>query len=317
MASAATYDTLQEATLRGLQREHKRLPTIWLYDERGSRLYEDVARLPEYYLPRREHEILSERAPAIAERTRARMLVELGAGGARNTRLLLDAIGTLEQFVPLDVSEEIMRASARDIAIAYPGLRVDAVVGDFERDLAALPDTGRRLIALLGSTIGNLSPARRSAFLQSLREILADGESFLVGLDLVKDIRRLESAYNDAAGVTEAFVRNALVAANRELGATFEQSRFAYEARWDTDNEWMDIGLRALRAHTVEVRSLELEVPFEAGEPLRVEISAKFRRNVFEREAARAGLHVESWWTDRRNDVALALLKRTERRTNG
>jgi L-histidine N-alpha-methyltransferase len=308
MASTATRDDLWEATRRGLEREPRQLPTVWLYDERGSRLYEQITRLPDYYLPRREREILRERAPAIAERTRARTLVELGAGGTGNTRLLLDALETLECFVPLDVSEKILRETARAMEAGYPRLRVDAVVGDFERDLATLPRTGPRLVALLGSTIGNLYPLQRSRFLRSLAETLAPEDAFLVGLDLVKDVRRLETAYDDAAGVTETFVRNALVAVNRELGATFEQSRFAYEARWDHEHEWMSIGLRARRAHTVAVNALELDVPFEEGEPLRVEISAKFRREPFEREAGRTGLCVESWWIDRRGDFAVALL---------
>jgi len=308
MTSAAALDDLQEPTLRALQSEPRQLPTMWLYDERGSRLYEEITRLPEYYLPRREREILRARAPEIAAQTHAGTLVELGAGGARNTRLLLDALDRLERFVPLDVSEEILRAGARGIAAAYPRLQVDALVGDFERDLGSLPDAGPRLIALLGSTIGNFDPARRGAFLLSVADVLAGGDALLVGLDLVKDVRRLEAAYNDAAGVTEAFVRNALDAANRELGATFDQSCFAYEARWDHEHEWMDIGLRARRAHNVMVRALELEVSFDEGEPLRVEISAKFRREPFEREAARAGLDVDGWWTDQRGDFAIALL---------
>lgn len=309
MASTATRDELRDATLRGLLREHKQLPTVWLYDERGSRLYEEIVRLREYYLPRREREILSVRASAIAARTRARTLVELGAGGARNTRVILDAFDTLERFVPLDVSAEFLDESARVIAAEYPRLRVDAVVGDFERDLGALSLTGPRLFALLGSTIGNLYPPQRRGFLRSLADVLADEDAFLVGLDLVKDARRLEKAYNDAAGVTETFVRNALFAVNRELGATFEQSRFAYEARWEQRCESMDIGLRARRAHTVAIRTLELDVPFEEGEPLRVEISSKFRRETFEVEASNAGLDVDSWWNDPRSDFAIALLK--------
>ena len=310
MASTAIHDELQEATLRGLQREPKQLPTIWLYDERGSRLYEEITRLPEYYLPRREREILRVRASTIAEQTRARTLVELGAGGARNTRLLLDALPTLERFAPLDVSEEILRETAHAVAARYPHVRVDPVVGDFERDLGALPDTGPRLIALLGSTIGNLYTDQRGSFMRSLARILTDEDSFLVGLDLVKDVNPLEAAYNDTAGVTERFVRNALDAVNRKLDATFEQSQFAYDARWDEEHEWMDIGLRARRAHTVVVGALELDVPFESGEPLRVEISAKFRRERVELESSRAGLHVDTWWTDSSGDFAIALLTR-------
>jgi L-histidine N-alpha-methyltransferase len=305
--------SLYDATLRGLRAEVKELPAVWLYDEQGSRLYEVITRLPEYYLPRREAEILRDRAALIAKRTQARVLVELGAGTAKNSRLLLDALaaeGTLERFVPLDVSEQTLRASAQAIAAAYPRVFVHAIVGDFERHLGALPRDGRRLIAFLGSTIGNLYPEQRGRFLGTLASILASDEAFLVGVDLVKDVARLESAYNDSRGVTETFVRNALTAVNRELGARFDQRRFDYEARWDLEREWMDIGLRARQAHTVSIPRLELDLAFEEGEPLRVEISSKFRREQFEREAARAQLRVESWWIDSVSDFAVALVFR-------
>ena len=305
--------SLYDATLRGLRAEVKELPAVWLYDEHGSRLYEEITRLPEYYLPRREAEILRDRAAVIAKRTQARVLVELGAGTAKNSRLLLDAFaaeGTLERFVPLDVSEQTLRASAQAIAAAYPRVFVHAIVGDFERHLGALPRDGRRLIAFLGSTIGNLYPEQRARFLGTLASMLAGDEAFLVGLDLVKDATRLEAAYSDSRGVTETFVRNALAGLNRELGARFDQRRFAYEARWDPEHEWMDIGLRALQAHTVSIPRLELDVAFEEGEPLRVEISSKFRREQFEREAARARLRVDSWWTDPAGDFAVALVFR-------
>jgi L-histidine Nalpha-methyltransferase len=307
--------SLYDATLRGLAAEVKELPAVWLYDEPGSRLYEEITRLPEYYLPRREVETLRDRAALIAKRTQARTLVELGAGTARNSRLLLDALqagGTLERFVPLDVSEQILRASAQAIAAAYPRVFVHAIIGDFERHLGALPRDGRRLIAFLGSTIGNLYPDQRGRFLATIASMLGRDEAFLAGVDLVKDVARLESAYNDSRGVTETFVRNVLTGLNRELGATFDQQRFVYEARWDPEHEWMDIGLRALQAHTVSIPRLELDLAFEKGEPLRVEISSKFRREQFEKEAARARLRVESWWTDPAGDFALALVFRDE-----
>jgi L-histidine N-alpha-methyltransferase len=302
-----------EGTLRGLRAELKELPAVWLYDERGSRLYDEITRLPEYYLPRREGEILRARAAAIAMRTQARTLVELGAGTAMNTPLLLDALdtsGTLERFVPLDVSEQTLRASAQAIAAAYPRVFVHAIVGDFERDLGVLPGHGRRLIAFLGSTIGNLYPEERGRLLANLATVLAPDDALLLGIDLVKDVARLEAAYNDSQGVTEAFVRNALTAVNRELDATFDQRRFVYKARWDPEHERMDIGFRTRQAHTVLIHGLELDVAFEAGDPLRVEISAKFRREPFELEATRAGLRVESWWTDAAGDFAVALLFR-------
>jgi L-histidine N-alpha-methyltransferase len=312
MPEAPTVPSLFEATRRSLQGEPKEIPAVWLYDERGSQLYEEITRLPDYYPPRREAEILRARAAEIARLTQARTLIELGSGDARRTRFLLDALtelGTLERFAPVDVSEEILRESAWAIAGDYPALSVEAIAGDFGRGLEALPADGPRLIAILGSTIGNLYPAQRADLLTRLAGELGPEDALLLGVDLVKDPVRLDRAYHDATGVTEAFVRNALTAVDRELDATFEQRRFVYDPRWDADDEWMDIALRARAAHTVSVARLGLELAFEAGERLRVEISAKFRRERFEPELERAGLVVEEWWTDRAGDFALVLAR--------
>jgi len=297
---------LFEATRRSLQREPKELPPVWLYDERGSLLYEAITRLPDYYLPRREAEILAVHAGSIAAQTEARTLIELGSGSARNTRFLLDALG-LERFVPFDVSERMLLESAGAIAEAYPEVSVEPIVGNFEHDLAALPTDGPRLIALLGSTIGNLDPQHRAELLRLLAQELREDDALLLGLDLVKDVARLEAAYHDRTGVTEAFVRNALTAVNRELGATFDQRQFVYEPGWDLEHEWMDIGLRALGPHVVAVPELKLQIAFERGERLRVEISSKFRRDAFETELDRAALSARSWWTDRLGDFAVAV----------
>ena len=281
----------------GLLSEPKELGAVWLYDERGSRLYEEVTRLPEYYLPRREAEILRTHSADIAE-TGARTLIELGSGNTGNTRLLLDALSdTLERFVPLDVSADALRPSAAALAAAYPGLKVEPLVADFQQDLESLPDG---LIAFLGSTIGNLYPDERARFFAQIRSPL------LLSLDLVKDPARLEAAYDDAAGVTERFARNALDHANRELGADFDQAKLAYEARWDPEHEWMDIGFRARTAHDVAIPGLELDLHFDEGEPLRIEVSSKFRRARIERELGVAGLRLDAWWTDAHEDFAVA-----------
>jgi L-histidine Nalpha-methyltransferase len=305
LETAATH-WLYEATRRSLQAVPKELPALWLYDARGSRLYDEITRLPDYYLPRREAEILRARSSLISVRTEARTLVELGSGSAPNTRYLLDALsGTLERYVPFDVSEQALHDSAGAIAAAYPAISVEPVVGDFERDLGTIPGDGPRLVALLGSTIGNLYPAQRAAFLSALA--LELGDALILGVDLVKDVGRLEAAYDDPSGVTEAFVRNALRAANRELDATFEQERFDFDPLWDPANEWVDVGLRAREPHAVSVRRLGLELDLAEGERLRVEISAKFRREAFELELKRAGLSPESWWTDAAGDFAVVL----------
>jgi L-histidine Nalpha-methyltransferase len=300
---------LYEATRLGLLQTPKELRPVWLYDEHGSLLYEEITRLPDYYLPARETEILGSHAGAIAERTRARTLVELGAGNGRRTRILLDALTRLERFVPVDVSEEMLRDTARTVAADYPEIEVEERVGDFERDLGALPGPEPRLIAVLGSTIGNLYPEQRAALLGALASRLGAEDAFLLGIDLVKDTARLQAAYHDEAGVTEAFVRNALTAVNRELEATFEQERFAYDPLWDARNERMDISLRALERHTVRAERLGLELRFAEGERLRVEVSSKFRRRSFQLELERAGLLLDSWWTDHAGDFALVLAR--------
>jgi len=310
MPDALTRPDLFEETRRSLEREPKELSPVWLYDERGSRLYEEITRLPGYYLPRAEAEILRSRAAEIARRTEARTLVELGSGNARNTRFLLDVLGgTLERFAPVDVSAEMLRETAGEIAAAYPRIAVEEIVADFQRGLGSLPGPSPRLVAFLGSTIGNFYPGQREELLASLAGELADREAILLGLDLVKDPARLEAAYHDETGETETFARNALTAVNRELDATFDQRRFVYEPRWDPEHEWMDIAFRATEEHAVSVRRLGLELRFETGERLRIEISAKFRRESFETELERAGLGVASWWTDSAGDFAVVLAR--------
>ncbi|MFO7571842.1 MAG: L-histidine N(alpha)-methyltransferase [Gaiellaceae bacterium] len=304
---------LHDATFWGLRERPKSIPPVWLYDERGSLLFDQITRLPEYYPTRREHEILEERATEIAARTQARTLVELGSGTSTKTRLLLDALaagGTLECFMPLDVSEEVLRASALAIAERYPSIGVHALVADFERHLGAFPPGGPRIVAFLGGTIGNLDEERRAGLLASIAAALGPGDALLLGVDLVKAPERIEAAYNDAQGVTEAFLRNGLEAVNRELAAGFRQDLLEYAARWDTEHEWMDIGFRARVAHVVAVRGLEVELTLDRGEPLRLEISAKFRPEGVSRELTAAGLRLEAWWADRADDFALALARR-------
>jgi L-histidine N-alpha-methyltransferase len=304
---------LYDATFWTLRQSPRELPAVWLYDERGSHLFDEITRLPEYYPTPLEREILAARAPEIARQTSARTLVELGSGTSDKTRLLLDALlagGTLERFVPLDVSEEVLRASAHAVAAEYPSIGIHAIVGDFERHLNGLPAGERRLVAFLGSTIGNLDPLHRARFLAAVASLLQPGDAFLLGVDLVKNVRRLEAAYNDSRGVTEAFVRNGFAAVNRALGADFVSELFDFSAVWDPDHEWMDIGFTARAAHSVTIPELEVIVPFESGEHLRFEISTKFRRERLEEELRRAGLRLDAWWTDRNQNFALLLATR-------
>jgi L-histidine N-alpha-methyltransferase len=300
---------LYDETFWSLRKTPKEIPPVWLYDERGSRLFEQITQLSEYYPTGCEQEILTEHAAEIAASTGARTLVELGAGTSAKTRTLLDALhanGTLERFVPLDASEEVLRASASAIADAYP-IAVHAIVGDFERHLNAIPRGDNRLIAFLGSTIGNLHPDRRASLLAAIAATLETSDSFLLGVDLVKDRARIEAAYNDSQGVTESFVRNGLDALNRELRADLDQDRLAFEARWDEQNEWMDIGFVARETQDITFAELDTVVHLEEGEKLRLEVSTKFRREGIEGELAAAGMRVAAWWADAAQEFALLL----------
>jgi L-histidine N-alpha-methyltransferase len=294
----------------GLTREPKELPPKWFYDERGSELFGQITRLPEYYLTRRERTILAERAHAIAEETRAETLVELGSGTSEKTRFLLDAMsaaGCLRRFVAFDVSEATLRETAVRIADEYPGIDVTAVVGDFDHHLGDIPRGGRRLVAFLGSSIGNFAPDERTAFLGSLRAGLEPGDSFLLGIDLVKDPERLVAAYDDRAGVTAEFNRNVLHVINRELDADFRPDCFDHVARWNADQEWIELLLRSRLDQRVDIPGAGLAVQFGRGEELRTEISAKFRPQGVRDELAAAGFTVRELWTDPRGDFGLTL----------
>jgi len=300
-----------EADVRiGLSATPKTLPPKWFYDDRGSELFDEITRLPEYYPTRAERSILRDRADAIAKATGADTLVELGSGTSDKTRILLDAFadaGTLRRFVPFDVSEETLRSAASAIAREYDDIDVHAVVGDFEHHLDEIPTGGRRVVAFLGSTIGNFAPEERAQFLNEVAGSLAPDDSLLLGTDLVKDVGRLIAAYDDAAGVTAEFNRNVLRVLNRTLDANFDVDAFAHVARWDPAEEWIEMRLRADGAQKVVIDRLGMDVHFADGEELRTEISAKFRHQGVERELAAAGLRLTEWWTDPAGDFALSL----------
>jgi L-histidine N-alpha-methyltransferase len=310
LAPDAQARALEDDVRAGLGNTPKTLPPKWFYDDRGSALFDEITRLPEYYPTRTERSILVEHARDAVELTKADTLVELGSGTSEKTRVLLDALrdaGTLERFVPFDVSEQTLRDAAAAVAREYPGVRVHAVAGDFEHHLRDLPGGGTRLVAFLGSTIGNFAPEPRARFLTDLAATLAPGDALLLGTDLVKDVDRLVAAYDDAAGITAAFNRNVLSVLDRDLDADFDPDAFEHVARWDADAEWIEMRLRSSRAQTVHVRALGLDVHFERGEELRTEISAKFRRDRVERELAAAGFELAEWWTDPAGDFALSL----------
>ena len=304
---------LAEDVLDGLTRPFKELPPKHFYDTRGAELFDRICELPEYYPTRAERSILRARAAAIADATGAVELVELGSGTAAKTRLLLRALheaGTLRRYVPVDVTEAMVRDVAQRLVRELPGLRVHGLVGDFERHLGHVPEPleGPRLLAFLGGTIGNFPPGSRRRFLRSLRRLLRPGiDHLLLGTDLVKDPAVLEAAYDDAAGVTAEFNRNVLRVVNRELDADFDVDAFEHVAFFDREREWIELRLRATRHMHVRIGALDLEVPFTAREELRTEISAKFTPERLAGDLAAAGLRLVDVLTDDDGLFALSL----------
>ena len=297
----------------GLTRPFKELSPRYFYDERGSQLFEDITALPEYYPTRCERSILESESDAICEAANCpAALIELGSGSAAKTRVLLSAMcqaECLETYCPVDISEEITRATAQRIAEEYQDVKVRGLVCDFELDLERIPVAGPRVIALLGGTIGNFEPQQRAGFLRRVRNLLGPDDRFLLGTDLVKDSATLEAAYNDERGVTAEFNKNVLSVLNRELRADFDLDAFEHVARWDPENLWVDIRLRSLTNQVVDVSALEMLVPFAAGEEMRTEISTKFARSGLEGIYAEAGLELTDWWTDPNELYALSLAR--------
>jgi len=312
---AAYLDALRADVRAGLTGRPKTLPPKYFYDARGSELFDEITRLPEYYLTRAETAILERHAADIAALSRCESLVELGSGTSAKTRLLLRAMlagGTLREFVPFDVDPAVLSEASEALSAEYPGLRVEPFLGDFTRDLDQIPATGRRTIAFIGSTIGNLEPDERSEFLAGVGAALRPGDTLLLGTDLVKDTGRLLRAYDDAAGVTAEFNRNILRVINRELDADFAVEEFEHVAIWNIECEWIEMWLRSARAQQVTIRALNLTVAFAAGEEMRTEISAKFRREKIEAELAAAGLKTLRFWTDTDGDFGLTLAQAPE-----
>jgi L-histidine N-alpha-methyltransferase len=298
-----TGDDLRSALERdvrvGLTAPEKWLPPVWFYDDRGSDLFDQITRLEEYYPTRAERALLQAHAAEIAERSGADTVVELGAGTCDKSRVLLDAFveaGTLERYVPLDVSDGTLWSAAQALVEEYPGLLVHAVVGDFDRHINRIPAGGRRLVAFLGSTIGNFYPDERRRFLFDLDCTMAYGDSFLIGTDLIKDEKKLVAAYDDDAGVTAEFNRNVLHVLNRELHARFVPELFQHVALWNEEDHRIEMRLRSLEDQTIAIEDLDLEVTFAAGEDLLTEISTKFSREGVEAELYDAGFLVDAMW---------------------
>ncbi|MGH9212238.1 MAG: L-histidine N(alpha)-methyltransferase [Acidimicrobiales bacterium] len=297
----------------GLTAAPKWMPPVWFYDDRGSELYEAITRLPEYYPFRAEEALLRQVAGEVAFMAGADVLVELGSGTSEKTRLLLDAMARSRTgvigYVAFDVSEATLRAAATAVADEL-GIGVHGVVGDFHEHLDAVPDVDRsRLVAFLGSTIGNLDASQRRTFLADVGDLLEPHDHFLLATDLVKPVGRLVAAYDDAAGVTAEFNRNLLHVLNRELRAGFEPDRFEHVARWNPQDSCVEMRLRASESMTVDVPILDVGVRFDAGEEMRTEISTKFTRAQVRDELAAAGMVVAGSWTDPEGDYLLTLAR--------
>jgi L-histidine N-alpha-methyltransferase len=300
-------EELRREAREGLTATPKRMRSRWLWDARGAALYERILGLPDYYLPRAERAILETRAGEIAALARPRTVLELGSGSSVKTTILLDALPELEGFVAIDVSESALADAGPRLAERYPNVEVVAVVGDFERHVAA--PYGDTLVVCLGSTIGALEPDDRARLLAAVARVLGSDGALLLGLDLVKPVERIVAAYNDGEGLSAALIANLLHVLNRELAADFQPDRFRPEAIWNPELERMEMGVRALTEQTVKLPAIDLTVEFAEGEALRTEISTKFRRDRAEREFVAAGLRLDKWWTDDAADFALCLAR--------
>ena len=310
LAADSAARALRRDVYDGLTQIPKSLPPKWFYDSAGSDLFDQITRLPEYYPTRAEAEILRDRATEIAAASGADTLVELGSGTSEKTRLLLSALrdrASLRRFIPFDVDAGMLQAASSAIFDEYPGIEIEAVCGDFEEHLGEIPKVGRRLIVFLGSTIGNLTTEPRAAFLAALFDTMQPGDTLLLGTDLVKDTARLVRAYDDAAGVTARFNKNVLAVVNRELSANFDLDAFDHVARWNADEERIEMWLRASNPQHVRVGALDLTVDFAAGEEMLTEVSCKFRPDGVDAELAAAGLRRTHWWTDEAGDFGLSL----------
>lgn len=289
------------------------LPSKYFYDDRGSLLFQEITRLPEYYQTRTEEAILEAVTDEVAARVGARELVELGSGSGRKIRLLLDAMARtkqLESCVLFDINERDLEQSVRALGRDYPQARVRGVVGDFTQGFDGVGPAAGRIVAFFGGTIGNLHPDDVPPFLRRVAALLGEGDAFLLGVDLVKDKRVLEAAYNDAAGVTARFNRNILQVMNDRLGADFEPDSFDHVAFYDERNAWIEMRLRARRPQHVRIPEAGLDLRFAAGDEIRTEISCKYTRASVEERLAGTSLRMDRWFTDEDHRFALALLRR-------
>jgi L-histidine N-alpha-methyltransferase len=304
------HQRLAAEVREGLTAARKTLPSTLFYDAIGSALFERITELPEYYLTRAEEAILRAHARELVDLIRPRELLELGPGSGRKIRYLLDAGDDREprRYVPLDVDAAGVSALARSLMEEYPGLEVHGIAGDFLQHLGRVPEArGPRLVAFFGSTIGNLHPGPRRAFLREVAALLAAGDGLLLGLDLVKPAPILELAYDDPRGVTAAFNRNILHAVNHRFDADFRAETFRHLALYNAEVDRVEMHLVPRVRQTATLRALGLSVEITPAETLWTESSYKFRRESAAAMLTEAGLALRGWYSDRRGMFALAL----------
>ena len=306
-------DTLGNIVKAGLLAHPRTLPSKLFHDERGSTLFEQICELPEYYQTRTEHQLLVTWADEIVELSGAEELVELGSGAATKTRVLLDAMVRAEQlrhFVPFDVDESIVRRVSEELVQEYPGLQIHGLAGDFLVHLEHIPDGGKRLVVILGGTIGNLPTIAAEDFLTSVNTEMASEDFFLLGVQRITNPERLEAAYNDQKGITARFNKNILRVLRNQLGAQCEPDNFDHVARYNPDAHRIEMWLRSTQDQTIDIPSLDLSVSLTKGEEIRTELSAKFDRPLTEHLLMSSGFELVKWYTDSEQLISLALARK-------
>ena len=306
-------DTLGNIVKAGLLANPRTLPSRLFYDERGSTLFEQICELPEYYQTRTEHQLLVTWADEIVSLSGAEELVELGSGAATKTRVLLDAMtraGQLQYFVPFDVDESIVRRVSEELVQEYPGLQIHGVAGDFLVHLEHIPEGGKRLVVILGGTVGNLPPIAAEDFLTSVNTEMASGDFFLLGVQLITDPSRLEAAYNDQQGITAKFNKNILRVLRNQLDAQCDSDNFDHVARYNSKEHRIEMWLRSSQDQTIDIPDLDLSVALKKDEEIRTELSTKYDRFLAENLLSTSGFEMVKWYTDPDQLISLALAQK-------
>jgi L-histidine N-alpha-methyltransferase len=310
--------TMGREVRAGLARSPRSIPPKYFYDDRGSRLFDAICDLPEYYLTRAEASLLKRHADGIVARAQPTALVEIGSGMARKTAVLIEALcarNPLPRYVPFDIAREPIEASATALLARYPQLTICGLVGDFSHDLPQLPraapaSAGPRLFALLGSTIGNLDERAAPQLVNAVAQLLTDRDTFLLGVDLVKDERVLHAAYNDAQGVTAAFNKNVLRVLSRELDGNLDERSFDHMAFYDRERQRVEMHLVSQRRQVATLKAIDLRIELAAGERVLTEISRKFTRASVGRMLALGGMRLREWLVGEDGAFALCVAER-------